>query len=93
MAWGLPPALGEPDNLLLITNFSGFRLGAVAGGFGGFFYYKRRINDLLITFSIHPNVIGKSDTGQAAAWGLINNLSADNFLGILIGKLSEAGVM
>ena len=36
--------------MLLITNFSGFRLGAVAGGLDGLFYYKIRINDLLITF-------------------------------------------
>ncbi len=48
---------------------------------------------LLITFLAYPKVIDKSDTDQAAAWGLINNFPADNFIGILIGKLSEAGVI
>ncbi len=79
--------------MLLITNFSGFRLGAVAGGLDGLFTintHKWLIDNL---FDLSKRVIDKPDTGQAAAWGLINNLSADDFIGILIGKLSEAGVI
>ena len=92
MALELLPALGELGDLGLINNLSGISLGSCRRRTWSPFYYKICTNDLSITFLLIQKVIDKSGTGQAAATGLINNLSTDNFPGILIEKLAKAVV-